>query len=136
MADLGKIKEITKEIWALKKREGETNVLLSGYKKERIKLQHTLEDMLNEEELTSYKLPGECEIKFLKDEYYKYPEEISDRIKLFNYVKAKYGEEEAFTLFKMNSISYNTFAKEEINSGGAYTPELPTQIEKVSIRKA
>lgn len=85
---------------------------------------------------TSYSVQGIGTAYIIEKEVYRTPKTNEDKIKLFNYIKEKYGSEALMSMTSIVHQTLNSWANKESESGVMSIPglEAPTMTETVGMR--
>ena len=85
----------------------------------------------------SFKTPGVGVASITHRQNFTTPKTGDDKVKLFDYIKDKYGEEVLRSMIGIHSATLNSWAKKEIEAGALTIPGLaePTATELISFRK-
>lgn len=87
---------------------------------------------------TNYKVAGVASVSLSHRESYTTPKTNEAKRALFQYIKDKYGNDTLSSMLSINSMTLNSWAKQESESGVMQIPglEAPTATETLSVRKA
>lgn len=94
-------------------------------------------DTLRTNKRMNYSVQGIGTVYVIEKEVYRTPKTNEDKIKLFNYIKEKYGPDALMSMTSIVHQTLNSWANKESESGVMSIPglEAPTMTETVGLRK-